>query len=117
MDPVMLKDIMMALLHPNQAIDRYKLLLKRSANASEIFYRQPYHWLAEQLKPGTTVIDIGANIGDTAIYFAQFNEVRKVIAYEPLPYLYGLMLENLRCCQIGKKVVPKNEAVSDAHRT
>ena len=39
------------------------------------------------------VIDIGANIGDTALYFAKENA--KVIAFEPVKHLYELGLENL----------------------
>ena len=39
------------------------------------------------------VIDIGANIGDTALYFAKENA--KVIAFEPVKHLYELGLENI----------------------
>lgn len=39
------------------------------------------------------VIDIGANIGDTALYFAKENA--KVIAFEPVKHLYELGIENL----------------------
>lgn len=36
---------------------------------------------------GKTVIDIGANIGDTAIYFC-LNNAERVVAIEPFPYSY-----------------------------
>ena len=39
------------------------------------------------------VIDIGANIGDTALYFAKENA--KVIAFEPVKHLYELGVENI----------------------
>jgi len=57
----------------------------------EIFIQQPYHWLVERLKPNTTVLDIGANIGDTPVYFSMFPTVKKVVAYEPVlkTYLEG----------------------------
>ena len=42
-----------------------------------------------------TVVDIGANIADSAIYFA-VNGAKKVIACEPYPYAYKIGLENIR---------------------
>ena len=39
------------------------------------------------------VIDIGANIGDTPLYFAKENA--KVIAFEPVKHLYELGLQNI----------------------
>lgn len=40
-----------------------------------------------------TIIDIGGNVGDTALYFA--NKGGNVIAFEPVKHLYDLALENL----------------------
>lgn len=39
------------------------------------------------------IIDIGANVGDTALYFAKNGA--KVIAFEPVTHLYELGLENI----------------------
>ena len=39
------------------------------------------------------IIDIGANIGDTALYFAK--EKAKVLAFEPVKHLYELGMKNL----------------------
>ncbi len=105
-------DVVLAFIrHPIKARLEYERLMQKYNMANEVFYEQSYHWLASQLKPNTTVIDIGANIGDTAIYFAQFNEVDKVIAYEPFPYSYQLMLRYLKRCQVKGKIVAKNEAI------
>jgi FkbM family methyltransferase len=101
------------LLHPRQAIQRYILLLEKKGRSEEVFFKQGYYWLVQQLRPGTTVIDIGANIGDTAIYFAQFDKVARVIAYEPAPFTYRLMLQNLKDCPLRGKIEPRNEAVAD----
>lgn len=40
-----------------------------------------------------SLIDIGANVGDTAIYFA--NKGYDVIALEPIPHIYNLALKNI----------------------
>lgn len=103
-----------AMLHPKRSARWYEELKTERARAQEIFWEQTYYWLVQQLKPGTTVLDIGANIGDTAIYFAQFDKVAKVMAYEPVPYTYDFMLAKLKTCPLAHKIVPKREAVSNA---
>ena len=44
---------------------------------------------------GNTVIDIGANIGDSTVYFA-IKEARTVLALEPYKYSYNMLVENIR---------------------
>ena len=44
---------------------------------------------------GKYVIDVGCNIGDSAIYFA-LNGAKKVLGYEPYPRVYELAVENVR---------------------
>lgn len=100
------------LTHPRAALLRYKLLLQQIDRDNEVFYRQEYHWLAQRLRKGTTVLDIGANIGNTAIYFAQFNEVRRVVAYEPAPYTYRLMLSKLSGCAVAGKIETRMEGIA-----
>lgn len=100
-----------AILHPKRAIGLYKLHMNQIGSIHEIFSQQAYHWLAEQLRPNTTVIDIGGYIGDTAVYFAQFNEVKKVISYEPSPYTYKLMKVNIEQSGLSKKIEMRNEGI------
>jgi len=56
------------------------------------FYKEVYGFLDVKDK---TVVDVGASIGDTPIYFA-VRGARKVIAYEPIPYICKLLKENVR---------------------
>ena len=44
---------------------------------------------------GKTVIDVGANIGDTAIYFA-INGAKRVISMEPFPHSYEDAVSNVK---------------------
>lgn len=60
----------------------------------EVFVDQQYKWLVDKLKSNTTIIDIGAYIGDTAIYFSQFDKVKRVLAYEPQLYAYNKAKKN-----------------------
>ncbi len=54
-----------------------------------------------------TVIDIGANIGDSSIYFA-LNNARKVIALEPYPYSYNIALKNIKLNHLEDKIILLN---------
>ena len=53
------------------------------------------------------VIDIGANIGDSAIYFA-LNGAKKVIALEPTPYSYDFAVKNINFNKWDEKVTILN---------
>jgi FkbM family methyltransferase len=79
---------------------------------------------------GKVVIDIGAYIGATAIYFA-LKGARKVIAIEPHPKAFKEMLMNIKLNELEDKVIPINAGlasrpgricvgnidIKDAHRT
>jgi hypothetical protein len=60
-------------------------LLRRDTKRALLLYEL---WLKEKLEiqPNWTFIDIGANVGQWAIYMA--NRVHKVIAIEPVKTLY-----------------------------
>jgi FkbM family methyltransferase len=54
-------------------------------------------WLAEHIRPGMTVIDVGANIGYYTLVFADLvGPSGRVIAFEPDPDLFNAAVENVR---------------------
>ena len=53
------------------------------------------------------MIDIGANIGDSPIYFA-LNNAKNVIALEPYPYSYNSALKNIKKNNIDDKIILLN---------
>ncbi|MCG2896159.1 MAG: FkbM family methyltransferase [Acidilobus sp.] len=59
---------------------------------------------------GRDVIDVGASVGDTALYFV-LNGARKVIAVEPLPNVARCAEENLRLSGATDKVKVINAAL------
>jgi len=61
---------------------------------------------------GRDVIDVGASVGDTALYFV-LNGARKVIAVEPLPNVARCADENVRLSGATDKVKALNAALSD----
>jgi len=50
-----------------------------------------YYWLKVK---GKRVLDVGASIGDTAVYFA-LKGARQVVAFEPYPFPYSYALKNV----------------------
>jgi FkbM family methyltransferase len=65
-----------------------------------VFLKNEYQYLPVK---GRTVIDIGTNIGDSAIYFA-LRGADKVIALEPLPSIYKTAKENIELNNLSNKI-------------
>jgi FkbM family methyltransferase len=60
---------------------------------------------------GKVVVDIGAYIGDSAIYFA-LRGAKRVIAIEPHPQAFRELVENVRLNNLEDKVIPINAGLA-----
>jgi FkbM family methyltransferase len=60
---------------------------------------------------GRDVVDVGAFIGDSSIYFA-LKGAKRVIAIEPHPGAYAEMLENIRLNNLEGVIVPLNAGLA-----
>ena len=69
-----------------------------------VFLNNDYKFLEPE---NGIIIDIGANIGDSSIYFA-LNNAKKVIALEPYPYSYNQALKNININNLNNKIVLLN---------
>ena len=88
------------------------LIWARTNVLKEVFLKQDYYWLIKDAPPNTWVIDIGAFIGDTAIYFAQFPNVKAVRAYEPIPDTWQEAKANIEGSPFKDKIEISNLAVT-----
>jgi len=61
---------------------------------------------------GRDVIDIGAYVGDTAIYYYLYGNARHVYAFEPIPYIYKKGLQVIKRNNLMKFISFFNEGVS-----
>lgn len=68
-------------------------------------------WMLSEVRPGDVVWDVGANIGDMALFLAKRGEAR-VEAFEPSPAVYTRFINNLRM-NPGLDVVPRAMGLSD----
>jgi FkbM family methyltransferase len=69
-------------------------------------------WYEDLNVRGRVVVDVGAYIGDTAIYFAWRGGARKVVAVEPHPGAYEEMLENIRLNSLETTIFPINAGLA-----
>lgn len=110
------EDLNLILKNPGLLIETLKegrQKLKFYTHLNEIFVNQYYYWLYSQAKPHTTLLDIGAFIGDTAIYFAMNPNIDRIIAYEPSPNTFKILQKNIAALPEGlrKKIEIKNIAI------
>jgi len=61
---------------------------------------------------GRVVVDIGAFVGDSAIYFALSRGAKRVIAVEPHPGAFAEMLDNIRLNNLEDVIIPINAGLA-----
>jgi tRNA G37 N-methylase Trm5 len=79
----------------------------------EIFHYGEYEPLGVE---GRVVVDIGAFVGDSTIYFA-LKGARKVIVIEPHPGAYAEMLDNIKLNNLEGMIIPVNNSTNRITRT
>ena len=76
----------------------------------EIFLEEIYRF--RSAPPAPVILDLGANIGLSVLFFKKQHPEAKIIAYEADPYLFGLLRENLAGNRAGAAEL-YNQAVWD----
>jgi FkbM family methyltransferase len=71
---------------------------------------------APRLRDGDTVVDIGAHVGVVALWLAKRFPGVRIIALEPMPEVFDLLVRNIRRNGVDN-VVPLNLAVTGDGRT
>lgn len=64
---------------------------------------------------GKTVVDVGANIGDSPIFFA-LNSAKHVYAFEPFPYPYSMAVRNIRLNKLSGRITMLNEGLGGVNK-
>ncbi len=73
--------------------------------------------LEQWIKPGDTVIDCGANVGHYTVRFARLvGAAGRVIAFEPVPHTFAMLVENLESAQLGHVTLVNAAATSEPAR-
>jgi hypothetical protein len=69
--------------------------------------------LAQYIPPGSVVFDIGANIGNHAVFWAVKGHAQKVYCFEPVPSTYAILKRNVALNQLEDRIIALNLALSD----
>ena len=88
----------------------FRFFIKQTTEASaiiETFIREQYSRLTVKNR---VVVDIGANVGDSAIYFAA-RGAKRIYSFEPYTYSFKLAVENIKLNNLTRKIKLLNEAV------
>jgi FkbM family methyltransferase len=83
---------------------RLKFEVGVMADIAGVFVKEQYDYLDVK---DETVIDIGASIGDSPMYFV-IKRAAKVIALEPYPYSFDLAKKNIESSQLSNKIILLN---------
>ncbi len=98
---------------PAKTRQKYWAMDVKSGQMEETFIKEQYRWLLKRLKPNTTLLDIGASMGDASIYFASSPNVKKVISFEPVPKTYDLAKRMLETNRYKEKIQFNNAAITN----
>ena len=86
----------------------FKLSESCTCAINEVFFLRAYEKLQVN---GRAVLDIGANIGDSAIYFV-LRGASHVYALEPYPYTCSIAVQNARANQLGGMITILNAGIA-----
>lgn len=79
----------------------------------DFFEAQILDFIGDNFPVHGTILDVGANIGNHSAYFAKFLQYRQLLAFEPVPENYILLVQN---CAYYKSFYPFKFALSDHER-
>lgn len=67
----------------------------------------------KRLKPDAVILDVGANIGNHTLYWANERQAKKIFAFEPYPSSYQILKTNIKLNDLKKVVKAFDFALSD----
>lgn len=80
---------------------------------NEVFIKEDYSF---ELKDDCIVLDIGANVGFSSLYFSRLNNVIKIFSYEPVKDTFNAAEKNLDQNNISKKATLFNFGLGGKER-
>ena len=91
-------------------LGKWKLHVRISTLSAVLheFYEKPHK---EMNVKGKIVVDIGAYMGETALYYVIIGKARRVYAYELFPFLSRLAQDNVRINRLTNRVKVFNEGI------
>jgi len=69
--------------------------IQNALRKGEFFEREELDAISQLVKPGAQILDIGANIGNHAVYFATKMQASRVVVVEPNPLALAPLVANI----------------------
>jgi FkbM family methyltransferase len=104
---VSLTDYTSMMLHPEG-----EALSDHIYQTKDYWERDILDYIKENHRANGTIIDVGANIGNHSMYFANHLDYDEIIAYEPVWSNFALLQQNLGA--FGEEVYAIRKAISDS---
>jgi FkbM family methyltransferase len=76
-------------------IDNPNDTIQRHLKNNEFFEIADLEFMKQFIDADTTLIDIGANVGNHTVYFSKFTDAKQIYVIEPIPRSYKILLANL----------------------
>jgi len=95
---------------PNYDIDFMQGIL---SSGTKYFEESVLETLDAYIKHDSVIIDIGANIGNYTLYWANETKVKKIYAFEPIHYLFNILEINVKINKLKNKVILHNFGLAD----
>jgi FkbM family methyltransferase len=104
-------------LNPDDTIIAWRLMAAGEYQRSNFERALAVLAAAGRLKPGSVMLDIGANIGTHTVYGLLSGHFRRVVALEPEPGNFELLTWNLALNQMAARVTARQAAAGAAAET
>lgn len=95
---------------PNYDVDLVQSSINNSKNYFEFYFLEK---LDEYLPKNAIILDVGANIGNHTLYWANERNAHKVYAFEPIPYTFNILRKNVEINNLQDRVLLYNCGIAD----
>lgn len=88
-------------------------LIQSCISRGQYFDRGHLDIMSKYIKKGDTVVDIGANIGNHTLYFANECHAGKIYSFEPIPKTFEILEKNIEINNLQDIVTLHNVGLAD----
>lgn len=95
---------------PNYDID----LIQGCLNNSKNYFEESFlKYVDKYIGENAIIIDIGANIGNHTLYWANESHAKKIYAFEPIPHTFEILKKNIEINNLQDRVKLHNIGLAD----
>lgn len=81
--------------------------------AGDFTAKDQLRFLDDYFPDGATILDVGANLGNHAIYWARYRNAKQIICFEPIPSTFENLSQNIEVNGLGDRIEAHQVAMGD----